>query len=79
MQEQKKYNLNKIAAYAVFASLILTVVIYFTSLTMGRFRDILLPDTGAAWYYWKLPRPELWATVTMWVLYAAHQISVYGI
>ena len=77
MQEQKKYNLNKIAAYAVFASLILTVVIYFTSLTMGRFRDILLPDTGAAWYYWKLPKPELWATVTMWVLYAAHQISVW--
>jgi hypothetical protein len=37
----------------------------------------LLPDTGAAWYYWKLPKVDLWATITMWIFYLSHQIIVW--
>ena len=74
---EKTYDLKKTVSWAIILSAVITVVIYFASLTMGRFRAILLPDTGAAWYYWKLPSPELWATVSMWVLYAAHQITVW--
>ena len=22
------------------------------------------PDTGASWYYWKLPEPDTWARIT---------------
>ncbi len=74
---EKTYDLKKTVSWAIILSAVITVLIYFASLTMGRFRAILLPDTGAAWYYWKLPSPELWATVSMWVLYAAHQITVW--
>ena len=74
---EKTYDIKKTVSWAIILSAALTVIIYFASLTMARFRAILLPDTGAAWYYWKLPRPELWATVSMWVLYAVHQISVW--
>ncbi|GAB4399776.1 MAG: hypothetical protein OHK0052_23350 [Anaerolineales bacterium] len=37
----------------------------------------LLPDTGAAWYYWKLPQPTFWTRFTAWGLYLAHQVSLW--
>ncbi len=77
MIEKKTYDLKKTVTVALVLSLVLTVAIYFASLTMGRFRDILLPDTGAAWYYWKLPEVRLWASVSVWVLYILHQVSAW--
>ncbi len=56
------------------ASVVFTLLIFWVASGLGSFRAALLPDQGPAWYYWKLPRPEVWATVTMWTLYAAHQI-----
>ncbi len=38
-----------------------------------------LPDTGYAWYYWKLPEPTFWSRATSWGLYLAHQISFWAI
>lgn len=36
-----------------------------------------LPDTGASWYYWKLPDPT-WATrASAWGGYLAHQIAIW--
>ena len=77
MQEQKTYSLKKALIIALIVSLGFVAANYLVSLTLGRFQQALLPDTGAAWYYWKLPKPQLWATITMWTLYAAHQISVW--
>lgn len=37
----------------------------------------LLPDTGAAWYYWKLPTRQFWPMATAWGGYALHQISFW--
>ncbi|MFN2192000.1 MAG: hypothetical protein ACK2UG_06625 [Candidatus Promineifilaceae bacterium] len=34
----------------------------------------LLPDEGASWYYWKLPKPTFWSRATAWGFYLAHQI-----
>ena len=39
----------------------------------------LLPDQGASWYYWKLPEPTLWTRLSVWLLYAAHQIAIWGV
>ena len=39
----------------------------------------LLPDQGAAWYYWKLPQPTLWTRLSAWGLYLAHQVSAWGL
>jgi hypothetical protein len=77
MTMEKTYDLKKAVSWSLILSAALTVIIYFASFTLVRFRETLLPDTGAAWYFWKLPAPELWATVSMWVLYAAHQVSVW--
>jgi hypothetical protein len=61
----------------IISSVVFTALIYLVSQNLGGFQAILLPDKGADWYYWKLPHPELWATVSMWVLYALHQSSVW--
>ncbi len=39
----------------------------------------LLPDTGASWYYWKLPEPTFWTRFTAWGFYAVHQIFIWGL
>ncbi len=77
MGTSKTYDLKKALALSLTVSLGFTLVTYLVSLTLGRFRDVLLPDTGAAWYYWKLPSAELWASITMWVFYLAHQVIVW--
>jgi hypothetical protein len=39
----------------------------------------LLPDQGAAWYYWKLPEPTFWSRATAWGFYLAHQLFFWGL
>ena len=39
----------------------------------------LLPDTGASWYYWKLPAPTFWTRATSWGFYLAHQLVIWGV
>jgi len=77
MDTVKTYSLKKALAISLIISLVFVAATYFMSQTLGRFQSTLLPDTGAAWYYWKLPKAELWATVTMWAFYLAHQILVW--
>lgn len=37
----------------------------------------LLPDTGAAWYYWKLPERDALTMWIVWGIYLIHQVSVW--
>ena len=39
----------------------------------------LLPDTGYAWYYWKLPEPTWVTRASVWILYLAHQFTIWGL
>ena len=39
----------------------------------------LLPDQGAAWYYWRLPNPTFWNHATAWGFYLLHQVSLWGL
>lgn len=64
---------KKVFILGILFALIMTAVIAITATGLTQFRSTLLPDTGAAWYYWKLPHVSLWATVTMWVGYVLHQ------
>lgn len=58
-------------------SLVFTTVIWAAG---SRLEDIrLLPDTGASWYYWKLPAPTFWTHATAWGFYALHQITLWGL
>lgn len=58
-------------------SLIFTAFIWWA----GRFLESVphLPDTGVAWYYWRLAQPDLWATITAWGFYSAHQIAIWAL
>ncbi len=77
MDNKKTYDVKKVGYYSLGISIILVIVIYLTSLTLGRFQDILLEDKGAAWYYWKLPQMSIAATISSWGLYIAHQITAW--
>ena len=39
----------------------------------------LLPDQGAAWYFWKLPEPTVWTRVSVWSLYLLHQVALWAL
>jgi hypothetical protein len=44
----------------------------------GRLDSVrLLPDQGAAWYYWKLPNPTFWSHATAWSFYLLHQVAIW--
>lgn len=58
----------------IFASIVFVILIVWSAAGLTSFRQTLLPDSGPAWYYWKLPSFSLWATITMWVCYALHLI-----
>ncbi len=57
----------------ISASVVFIVLIAWSAAGLASFQQTLLPDSGPAWYYWKLPSFSLWATITMWVCYALHQ------
>ncbi|UCG00316.1 MAG: hypothetical protein JSW11_11775 [Candidatus Heimdallarchaeota archaeon] len=58
-------------------SAIFTLVIWISGFALDRF--ILEPDQGPAWYYWQLPNPVLINQLILWVLYLAHQLTVWGL
>ncbi len=71
------YSSKRTLTVSFIISVVFVACIIGAAQTLGRFQSILLPDAGAAWYYWKLPAPDTWATVTAWALYAMHQLSVW--
>lgn len=58
-------------------SLALTALIWALGSRLDRFP--LLPDQGAAWYYWKLPSPTFWSRASAWGLYLLHQFALWGL
>lgn len=77
MEDQKTYSLKTALTFVFLFSLAMVAATRLITPALARFQAALLPDSGAGWYYWKLPHPELWATVSMWVLYLGHQIAVW--
>lgn len=62
---------------AIFAAFLLTAAIPLLNPILRQIE--LLPDQGAAWYYWKRPDPSFWSHATAWGLYVLHQIFFWGI
>lgn len=58
-------------------SFLFTALIWWAGQRLEAIR--LLPDQGAAWYYWKLPAPTFWTRLTSWGFYALHQITLWGL
>lgn len=59
----------------ILFSFVFTGIIWLTG---NRLNSIeLLPDQGAAWYYWKLPNPTFWTQFTAWGFYVIHQVGLW--
>jgi hypothetical protein len=63
---------------AILISFGFIAIIWVLGPNLGSFIDTLLPDQGAAWYYWKLPVRDATSMMVVWALYLAHQFSVWG-
>lgn len=61
----------------IIYSVLLTLIIAWAATGLGAFRQMLLPDQGATWYYWKLPNVSLGAAITVWLCYGLHQTLVW--
>ena len=55
-----------------------TLLIWLLAPGLKRFTDTLLPDQGAAWYYWKLPARSSAAMLITWAMYLGHQFSIWA-
>ncbi len=68
--------------YAWAGGLVFTVMFTLVIWAVGRGLDpflfTLLPDQGAAWYFWKLPTREFMTMFIVWTFYLAHQFSLWG-
>jgi hypothetical protein len=63
---------------AILASIVFTTLIWVLGSNLTRFVQILLPDQGATWYYWKLPERNAGTMLIVWALYLVHQIGAWG-
>ncbi|HOB03732.1 MAG TPA: hypothetical protein PKM36_00495 [Propionibacteriaceae bacterium] len=60
---------------AVVFSALFTVLVWAVG---GRLDAVpLLPDQGAAWYYWKLPDPTWITRASAWLPYLLHQVALW--
>ena len=59
-------------------SIIFIAFIWILSPNLQSFLTTLLPDKGAAWYYWKLPTRNPQSMLIVWTLYLAHQFSIWA-
>jgi hypothetical protein len=80
--EQTSESGRKTAYYAWAGGLVFTVVFTFIIWAVGPLLDpvlaTLLPDQGAAWYFWKLPTREFMTMFIVWSFYLTHQFSIWG-
>ncbi|MEV0582069.1 hypothetical protein [Nonomuraea sp. NPDC050310] len=70
-------NSSRTLLYGVAASALFTAAIWLLGARLDAVA--LLPDRGAAWYYWKLPDPTFWTRFTAWAGYALHQLAFWGL
>ncbi|MHA2407861.1 MAG: hypothetical protein ACXACA_05780 [Candidatus Ranarchaeia archaeon] len=59
-------------------SICFTVLIWLLGPFLQPFLDILLPDQGAAWYYWKLPTRDFLTMFIAWTFYLGHQFAAWA-
>jgi hypothetical protein len=71
-------RMAKIALWSGIAfSLAFTFLIWFAGQRLAGIPH--MPDQGVAWYYWRLAAPTFWTRFSVWILYALHQISLWGL
>ena len=66
---------HRVLLVAIACSVAITVLVWALG---SRLDDVaLLPDQGAAWYYWKLPEPSVVTRISAWLPYLLHQVALW--
>lgn len=84
MQHTIGENLNPPASTralwgGILFSLLFTGLIAVAGVWLEPLESTFLPDTGASWYWWKLPQATFWSRATAWLFYALHQVAFWGL
>jgi len=69
--------LNKVWSFAVIIAALATASILLLQPQLDRI--VLLPDQGAAWYFWKRGDPTFLSQATAWGGYLFHQLFIWGV
>ena len=69
--------LNKAWSIAVIIAALATASILLLQPLLNQVA--LLPDQGAAWYFWKRPDPNFASQASAWGAYIAHQLFIWGV
>ncbi|MCA0458729.1 MAG: hypothetical protein LCI00_32545 [Chloroflexi bacterium] len=65
--------------WGVGFAFVFTAIIFIAGPLLDPVRATLLPDQGPSWYYWKLAEPTAITRLSVWGLYAAHQVIWWGL
>jgi hypothetical protein len=81
--ESQDTDVKSKKAYYVWAGgLVFAIVFTLLIWAVGPFLDpvlgTLLPDSGAEWYFWKLPAREFITMFIVWSFYLTHQFSIWA-
>ena len=71
-------NASTIALWTgILFSIIFTYLISWAGIYLEN--TPLAPDQGASWYYWQRIDPTVFSRISVWLLYFAHQIFLWGL
>ena len=69
--------LNRVWSIAIILAVLATSCILFLQSSLDQVN--LLPDQGAAWYFWKRPDPNFASQASAWGGYLVHQFFIWGV
>ena len=69
--------LNRVWSIAIILAALATSCILFLQPSLDQVN--LLPDQGAAWYFWKRPDPNFTSQASAWGGYLVHQFFIWGV
>jgi hypothetical protein len=77
LQKNNQEAATRAVIFGILFSAAFTALIWWAGPRLDTIE--LLPDTGASWYYWKLPSPNFWTRATAWSFYLMHQLVSWGL
>ena len=69
--------MNRVWSIAIILAVLATSCILFLQSSLDQVN--LLPDQGAAWYFWKRPDPNFTSQASAWGGYLVHQFFIWGV
>jgi hypothetical protein len=78
LDEESPLTPHRLFALLILFSIAFTIIIWLAVPLIQPWYDMLQPDQGAAWYYWKLPTRNDFGMMLTWSTYLVHQLLIWG-